>query len=195
MRVILFIIFFFLNSFIFASFESLITQLYLDTQKVLIFPSLKRTNATINGERFMFDLNNKTIVGTKAIKISYGNMITTSDKISYNVTSKKIKVEGNTLFKRDNLKLKSDSAHIQFPKFINAEGHVSLSYNTYMSSSDLANFNLDSQKITFIGDVSFFDKSNNDKFYGNKIIFDLVNEEILSVGKSRAKINTTRLNQ
>ena len=190
-----FLILLFLTSYNYASFEKLIDQTYLETKKKIIFPDLQGMNAKGEADKFVFDFNKKNILGLNAIKLSYGNMITTSDKINYNVTSKKIKVEGNTLFKRGNLNLKSESANIQFPEFINAVGDVRLVYEDYICSSGFANFNLNDQKITFVKDVNFFDKKNNDKFYGNKIIFDLVNEEILSVGKSRAKINTTRLNK
>lgn len=178
-----------------ASFEALIEQTSLEEDISLIFPKKLTTNTIISGRTFEFDLKNSQIYGDKNIKVSYGNMITTSDKISYDIISKKIQAQGNVLFLRDNMKLRSQKARLSVPFDIEALGKVELNYKYYSSSSDYAQYIFKSREIIFENNVRFKDSETNDLFKSNKIIFNFKTEEILSVGRSRAKINTQRLPQ
>ena len=175
-----------------GSFDNLIDQIYLETNKKLMFPDQLKTNSKIFGNSFVFDLKKNKISGVGSIKLTYGNMISSSDKISYNIVSKQIYIEGNALFKNNEIELKSKNANINIPNKLKAIGNVELNYKNYYASSDIAEYSLSKKVITFIDNVQFNDTQTNDVFNSNKIIFNLNTEEVLSVGKSRAKINTER---
>lgn len=182
-------------SFTYASFDELVLQTRDAIGQEISFPSRNDYNADIKGKKFEFDIINRQVNGSGDIELIYENMITNSDKIIYNTVSKKIFIEGNTVFKRDQIVLKSDRAEVVLPNYVDAFGDVNLDFKTYKSSSQSANFNFQKQEISLYDNVEFVDQSNNDTFKSNKLIFNLLTEEVLSVGKSRVRINTTRLDQ
>lgn len=191
----LFFILILFASFTYASFDELVLQTRDAIGQEISFPSRNDYNADIKGKKFEFDIINRQVNGSGDIELIYENMITNSDKIIYNTVSKKIFIEGNTVFKRDQIVLKSDRAEVVLPNYVDAFGDVNLDFKTYKSSSQSANFNFQKQEISLYDNVEFVDQSNNDTFKSNKLIFNLLTEEVLSVGKSRVRINTTRLDQ
>ena len=82
---------------------------------------------------------------------------------------------------------------ILFPNTVLAEGDVSFSYRDYVSLSDHAVYHLDKDYITLQGNATL--DNQGDFVKGDNIMFDLVNQSILSGGRSRIKLSTERFEE
>ena len=72
-------------------------------------------------------------------------------------------------------------------------GNVNFSYADYESFSEEAMYRLDKNLITLLGNVVL--SNQDDYFKGDKIVFDLDNESVLSGGRSKIKLSTKRFQE
>ena len=187
--------FYMFNVSLLASYEALVESVKRDFSINLKTPYRTEITHTLTADKFEFNLINRRIVGSPFVKVDYGNMKTTSDKIIYYIDSDKIIIQGNALFQQDKLSLKSQYAEFTLPSTLFVKDSVALNYETYSSISDSAFYFIDQKIIKFAGNVEFTESLHNDYVTGETVVFDLSKKDVLATGRSKLKVTTQRLEE
>ena len=188
--ILVFICFSFLSSFVFASYDNLVTDLFAYHGKQVVYPDSSNYDVFVTAKDFSLSLIDSMVDGVEDTMVTYKDLSVRAYRFSFSFLNNSLDFFNSVVVTKDDMVLSCDKGNIVFPNLVSAKGEVRFMYQDYESLSDEAIYNLEKHYITLKGNASL--SSKGDYVKGDKIIFDLANESVLSGGRSKIKLSTDR---
>ena len=176
---------------VFGSFEMLVQDLdhFHGLQSQVPAPITQQVKAS--AKQFNILLRENLIRGRYNVDISYKDIKVRSDRINYTLKNNVIYVYKNVFVTKDDMTLSCNSSKISFPKWINVYGDVKFNYRDYHSISEEALYNIKTNLISLEGKAHL--THGLDFVKGDKIIFDVEKQKVVSKGRSKINFSTKRI--
>ncbi|RAP31547.1 hypothetical protein DID78_00920 [Candidatus Marinamargulisbacteria bacterium SCGC AG-343-D04] len=194
MRVLFFIVFlgFFYSVSIFSSgFDSLVNDLRNEGVSVNFSYDNFNPSVFIRAGQFEIDFLDQHVVGEDSVIVDYSGMNVLSNSVRYQLNKGRVLVENNVKITKDSMMLTCDFAEAILPDDLHSKGNVAFLYKDYTSQSGEAYYNQKSDVITFKDNVVL--QQSGDFIRGDVVKFNMIDEKIISSGRSKIKISTERL--
>ncbi len=190
----LFLIYFSLGTtFIFASYDNLVADLF-DYHNIKVhYPDSSNFDVFVSAKDISLSLLDLVVTGVEDTLVTYKDLSVKASQIRFSLFNNSLDFFDSVKVKKDSMSLTCDNAKITFPSVILVNGNVNFSYADYESFSEEAMYRLDKNLITLLGNAVL--SNQDDYFKGDKIVFDLDNESVLSGGRSKIKLSTKRFQE
>ena len=186
-----FVFFISFQFFLEASFQVLIDDLNQYHQLEVLFPANNVEVVSVKGERFVFDFNKNRLDGINEVEANYQDIMISSDYLEYAIDTSLLTLYSNVHVTKSEFDLMSNRVEAMFPYRVSAFEDVQINFESYVSMSNKAFYNLDENVIVLAGNAEL--KGEKDMFKGETIKFNFNDKKVITDGRSKVKISTDKL--